>query len=244
MTYLRAHDFTINMKYLRAHDFTLNMKYLKARKLNESSARDNLTFLTLPILTRYPECASSHLRNKTAFSPSPSSVQNDLWPEVLQKFPILSFYVRFLMKWHTVSVNIPRGSYYSHRKIYMNRIYISLSSLPYNPNIMPYNSINVQNACISLQILLSPLSPDSLPSIFFFPTTFRYCPSGSPCCCRRPLSQPHLICYSMFSRFVLPFQLSEIRFTRACSILPASSCGTSYPVWQTFPLHNNTSPFS
>ena len=168
---------------------------------------------------------------------------NPLWAEVLQSFCI-SFALRYFLNEvaHGLNQNISR--FLLKREIYMNRIYIPLSSLPYNPNIMPYNSINVQNACISLQILLSPLSPDSLPSIFFFPTTFRYCPSGSPCCCRRPLSQPHLICYSMFSRFVLPFQLSEIRFTRACSILPASSCGTSYPVWQTFPLHNNTSPFS
>ena len=164
------------------------MKYLRARKLNESSARDNLTFLTLPILTRYPECASSHLRNKTAFSPSPSSVQNDLWPEVLQKFPILSFYVRSLMKWHTVSVNIPRGSYYK-RKIYRNRLYISLSNLPTIPlsclNITIY--INIQNTrALFYRLSPSPFSPYPPSGI---------ASSGSPLSLSSDLSvKPHLIC--------------------------------------------------
>ena len=81
---------------------------------------------------------------------------NDLWPEVLQKFPILSFYVRSLMKWHTVSVNIPRGSYYK-RKIYMNRLYISLSYLPYNPNIMPYNLWF--NQCTNYTCTIQPIFP-------------------------------------------------------------------------------------
>ena len=141
------------------------------------------------------------------------------------------------MKWHTVSVNKPRGSYYK-RKIYRNRLYISLSNLPTIPLscliIMIYT--NIQNTCTILQIV-----PQSLLSL----PPFGYCPFRKPLCrYLRPLSQPHLICYSMFSRFILPFQLRGIRLTRACSVLPAFPADTSCPACQTFPLHNNTSPFS
>ena len=69
-------------------------------------------------------------------------------------------------------------------------------------------------------------------------------PSGSLFVATCDLSvKTHLICYSMFSRFILPFQLRGIRLTRACSMLPAFPAGTSCPACQTFPFHNNTSPF-
>ena len=88
-------------------------------------------------------------------------------------------------------------------------------------------------------------TPQIVPQSLLSLPPFGYCPFRKPLCrYLRPLSQPHLICYSMFSRFILPFQLRGIRLTRACSVLPAFPADTSCPACQTFPLHNNTSPFS
>ena len=113
----------------------------------------------------------------------------------------LSFYVRSLRKWHTVSISIPRVP--TKTEIYMNRVYIPLPSFHLTiPMVVSYNSINVP---IHVPHATS-YSPTSS-----FPITFRVLPFRKPSfvACLSPLAtsqSPCLICFSLFSRFILPSQ--------------------------------------
>ena len=151
------------------------------------------------------QCFTSHPCSKTAYSLFSSLYLRYLRPEVVQEFPIPLLYVRFLLKWHMVSISIPRVPTKT-RNIYEPSIYSSIKLSPYNPLIIIIY-INVQNThALVYRLFPNIVSPYHVQGITP--------PEAIIVACLSSLIQARLMCY--FLPWLVPAVLIKRDSPRFC----------------------------